>query len=119
MHTNFVQDRQDSVPIPGHAGCRYKAMFKLRKSIPEAAKLAKSDPDRFEVGSTAWVTARFTTDKPMPKKIWEKWLDESYGLSDAAGSGKKPAAKKPAAKKTAKKKSTTAGKKAAPKRRRS
>ena len=70
-------------------GGRYKAMFKLQKSMPEAAKLAKEDPDCWEVGSTSWVTARFTTDRPMPKKIWEKWLDESYQLSFAAGSGKR------------------------------
>ncbi len=65
----------------GMQGGRYKAMFKLKKSRPEAAKLAQKDPDCYEIGSTDWVTARFTADKPMPKKLWEKWLDESYHLS--------------------------------------
>jgi hypothetical protein len=65
----------------GVQGGRYKAMFKLKKSVPEATKLAEKDPDRFEVGSPPWVTARFTADSPMPKRLWKKWLDESYELS--------------------------------------
>ncbi len=65
----------------GEQGGRYKAMFKLDKSLPEATKLAKKEPDRYEVGSTAWVTARFTAEKPMPKKLREKWLEESHELS--------------------------------------
>ena len=88
----------------GMQGGRYKAMFKLDKSLPEATKLANKDPDDYQVGSTAWVTARFTADKPMPKKIWEKWLDESYNLSTGSGSKKKSAKKKSVKKKPAKKK---------------
>ena len=86
----------------GMQGGRYKAMFKLKSSIPEATKLAKEQPDCFEVGSTAWVTARFTADQPMPKKLWEKWLDESYTLSVPASKGKKITARKPTPKKVAK-----------------
>ena len=63
----------------GMQGGRYKAMFKLKKSIPQAVKLAETDPDRYQVGS--WVTARFTADEPMPKRLWKKWLDESYALT--------------------------------------
>lgn len=85
-------------------GGRYKAMFKLEKSKSEAAKLAKTDPDCYSVGSTAWVTARFTADKPMPKKLWEKWLDESYQLTIAKGFGKKKTKKMGVKKKTTKKK---------------
>jgi len=66
----------------GPQGDRFKAMFKLKASITEAKQLAKDDPDRFEVGSTAWVTARFTAERPMPKRLWEKWLAESYRLAD-------------------------------------
>ncbi len=73
----------------GEQGGRYKAMFKLKDSIPEASKLAKKDPDDYQLGSTAWVTARFTAAKPMPKRLWEKWLDESYALSAPGGAGKK------------------------------
>jgi hypothetical protein len=71
--------------------------------MSEAVKLAKKEPDRFEVGSTAWVTARFTAEKPMPKKVWEKWLDESYKLSLAAGTKKRATTKKPAKSKVSKK----------------
>ena len=66
---------------PGPKGKGFKAMFKLKKSMPEAKKLASKNPDRFEVGSTGWVTTRFTAEKPLPRKLWEKWLDESYQLS--------------------------------------
>ena len=78
----------------GEQGGRYKAMFKLQTSMSEAARLAKQDSNHYDVGSTAWVTARFSADEPMPKKLWEKWLDESYALSVARGAGRKPTAKK-------------------------
>ena len=65
----------------GPQGGRFKAMFKLNDSKSEAATLAKEEPDRYEVGSTGWITARFSAEKPMPKKIWSKWLDESYALT--------------------------------------
>ena len=80
---------------PGAKGQGFKAMFKLSRSLPEARKLAAKDPDHFEVGSTGWVTTRFTSEKPLPKSIWAKWLKESYGLScDSAAKGKKKTAKK-------------------------
>ncbi|HNO78952.1 MAG TPA: MmcQ/YjbR family DNA-binding protein [Phycisphaerae bacterium] len=67
----------------GTQGGRYKAMFKLDKSIPEATKLAAKSPDEYEVGKGGWVVARFTAEKPIPKKTWEKWLTESYELTGA------------------------------------
>lgn len=87
----------------GEQGGRSKAMFKLDASMPEAVKLAKRDPDDYQVGSTAWVTARFTAEQPMPKALWQKWLDESYALSAGAGA-KKAVAKKAVAKKARAKK---------------
>ncbi len=72
----------------GTQGGRYKAMFKLKTSMPAALKLSKKEPDCYAVGKAGWVTARFTADRPMPKKLWEAWLDESYQLSLAAGGGK-------------------------------
>lgn len=66
---------------PGRKGVGYKAMFKLKASMPQAEKLAIDDPEHFEVGNTGWVTARFSADKPLPKKLWSKWLKESYALS--------------------------------------
>ena len=70
---------------PGAKGQGFKAMFKLEQSIPQARKLAAKDPDRFEVGSTSWVTTRFSSEKPLPKSIWEKWLKESYDLTCDSG----------------------------------
>ena len=58
----------------GMQGGRYKVMFKLQRSMLEAIKLADKEPDCYQVGSTSWVTARFTADKPIPKKIWKGGL---------------------------------------------
>lgn len=69
---------------PGPKGKGFKAMFKLKASMPKALKLAAEDPKRFEVGSTGWVTARFTVEEPLPKRIWEKWLTESYEVTCGA-----------------------------------
>ena len=69
---------------PGPKGRGFKAMFKLKASMPEALKFAEEDPKRFEVGSTRWVTARFTAEQPMPERIWEKWLSESYDVTRGA-----------------------------------
>jgi YjbR len=88
----------------GMQGGRYKAMFKLQESMSEAAELATKEPDRYEVGSTAWVTARFTADQPMPRKLWKKWLDESYELSVGRVAGKTSTRKTVAAQKSVKKK---------------
>lgn len=86
----------------GMQGGRCKAMFKLRDSLPEARIFAQAEPDRFDVGSTFWVTTRFTPEKPMPKKLWEKWLDESYNLSVDTSPGKKNAGMSSPKKKSAK-----------------
>ena len=66
---------------PGPKGQGFKAMFKLKQSMSQAEKLAAKDPGRFEVGSTGWVTTRFTAEKPLPKSVWEKWLAESYEVT--------------------------------------
>ena len=73
----------------GPQGGRYKAMFKLEKSIDQAKELAEKKPDDFQVGSNKWVTARFSIEKPLPIRIWKKWLKESYELCK-----KKPTPKK-------------------------
>lgn len=63
---------------PGAKGIGYKAMFKLEASLGEAENLAKSEPERYEIGVGNWVTTRFTMEEPLPKKIWSRWLKESY-----------------------------------------
>ena len=72
---------------PGKKGVGFKAMFKLDESMPEARKLASEHPKRFEVGSTAWVTTRFTVEEPLPETVWAPWLDESYALAGGTGLG--------------------------------
>ena len=97
---------------PGPKGVGFKAMFRLAHSMSQARKLASQEPDRFEVGSTGWVTTRFTAEKPLPKSIWEKWLQESYEICCGSRTGK-AVKKKRSAKKAAKKKPAAAKKKSA------
>ena len=56
-------------------------MFKLDRSMAHARELASAQPDRYEVGSTGWVTTRFTAEDPLPGEIWQVWLEESYELA--------------------------------------
>ncbi len=67
---------------PGAKGVGYKAMFKLKPSMSQALSLAKDNPEHFEVGSTGWVTTRFSAEKPLPNELWEKWLEESYLVTE-------------------------------------
>ncbi len=85
---------------PGAKGVGFKAMFKVKLSRPEAESLAATQPDRFDVSSSAWVTARFTADAPLPRAIWKKWLQESYDLCCSASAKKvaRPTVKKKAVK---------------------
>lgn len=69
---------------PGAKGRGFKAMFKLDQSMPQAKKLASTQSDRFEVGSTGWVTTRFTAEEPLPPSVWEEWLQESYELASGS-----------------------------------
>jgi len=73
---------------PGAKGHGFKAMFKLGPSMPQAKRLAASDPDRFEVGSTGWVTTRFTAEVPLREEIWQPWLAESYEMAGGSRTGK-------------------------------
>ena len=92
---------------PGAKGQGFKAMFKLERFIPQASKLAAEDSSRIQIGSNGWVTTRFTTEKPLPKSIWEKWLKESYELTcDSGTKTKRTTATKTANKKTTRKKAT-------------
>ena len=62
----------------GEQGGRHKAMFKLTASLTEAKLLAEQRPKDFQIGTSGWVTTRFTDDSPMPEELWNRWLDESY-----------------------------------------
>ena len=66
---------------PGAKGQGFKAMFKLDYSMAHARDLASAEPSRYEVGSTGWVTTRFSAEAPLPRAIWEAWLEESYELA--------------------------------------
>jgi hypothetical protein len=74
---------------PGTKGVGFKAMFKLQASLPRARALAAQHPHRFEVGATGWVTARFTADEPLPRRLWEKWLAESWEVTCGTGKAAK------------------------------
>ena len=82
---------------PGPKGIGYKAMFKLEVSLEEAKDLAKSEPERFQLGVGSWVTKRFSTEDPLPKKIWSSWLKKSHaGVTKGGGAKKKSARRKKA-----------------------
>jgi len=72
---------------PGAKGRGFKAMFKLDESMPQAKELASTHPDRFEVGSTGWVTTRFTAEQPLPDALWQTWLEESYDQAARSRAG--------------------------------
>ena len=74
---------------PGAKGVGYKAMFKLEASLQEAKGLSKTAPERYEIGVGNWVTTRFSADDPLPKKIWSRWLKESYAGATKGGAAKK------------------------------
>ncbi len=79
---------------PGPKGIGYKAMFKLEVSLKEAKDLAKSEPERFELGVGNWVTTRFSAADPLPKKIWSSWLKESHAGATKSGGAKKKSARR-------------------------
>jgi len=80
---------------PGTKGVGYKAMFKLEASLEKAKRLAKSEPERYELGVGNWVTTRFSAEHPLPKTIWSSWLEESYaGATKTGNTGKKSARQK-------------------------
>ena len=77
----------------GAKGIGSKAMFKLEASLEEAKGLAKGEPHRFELGVGNWVTTRFSAEDPLPKKIWSRWLKESYAVATKIGGAKKSTAR--------------------------
>ena len=79
---------------PGTKGIGYKAMFKLEVSMVDAKGLAKSEPERFELGVGNWVTTRFSAEEPLPKKIWSSWLKESHAGATKSGGAKKKSARR-------------------------
>ena len=79
---------------PGPKGIGYKAMFKLEESLEEAKNLAKSEPERFELGVGNWITTRFSAEDPLPKKIWSSWLKESHAGATKSGGAKKKSARR-------------------------
>ncbi len=74
---------------PGTKGVGYKAMFKLEASLGEAKSLAKSEPERYELGVGNWVTTRFSAEDPLPKTIWSSWLKESHAGATNSGTATK------------------------------
>ena len=84
QHSFKVGKRAFLYTGPGPKGVGFKAMFKLKGSMPQATALAGAHPSRFEVGSTGWVTTRFTAEEPLPVEVWEAWLAESYALAAPA-----------------------------------
>jgi len=93
----------------GMQGGRYKAMFKLDASLPEARRLAEESPADYQVGTGGWVTARFSAGRPIPQRRWKTWLDESHARCLPPAKARVPVKKQSAGKKaTAKRRSPKA-----------
>ena len=58
----------------------YEVRLKLKDSLTEAKKLAKKDPDQYEVGGIGWVKVTYSRDKSPPRGLMERWIDESFRL---------------------------------------
>lgn len=58
----------------------FNAMLKLCQSLPEATRLAASEPECYKVGVHGWVTATFRHEQSPPPGLLERWIDESYRL---------------------------------------
>lgn len=54
--------------------------LKLDSSIPEVSKLAKGDPERWQVGTHGWTALRFPPDDPPAADDLERWITESFLL---------------------------------------
>lgn len=54
--------------------------LKLAASVPEIAKLAKSDGERWQTGKGGWTLLRFPPDDPPPSADLERWITESFML---------------------------------------
>jgi hypothetical protein len=76
LECSAFQARKKTFMFMGRADLR----LKLQQSLSEAVKLAAKEPQRFQAGSSGWVTIRFSPDQPPPLDILERWLDESYRL---------------------------------------
>jgi predicted DNA-binding protein (MmcQ/YjbR family) len=54
------------------------ARLRLRKSAPEAQKLAKQEPQRYVIGPQGWAKIFLAEDPPLDLLL--EWLEESYRL---------------------------------------
>lgn len=59
---------------------RHKVMLKLGDSLEAAEAVAAEHPDECGVGKTKWVTLRFDEKPPVTKRVWAKWIKESFGV---------------------------------------
>ena len=58
----------------------YNLRLKLSNSLDEAETLEKKSPDNYSVGAHGWTLLTFHHTKQPPKKLLERWIDESFRL---------------------------------------
>lgn len=89
-------------------------MLKLDQSLPEATRLAATNPGSVKAGAGGWVTVKFADRQPVSDDQLSQWLEESYRLFAPKQAGAKSPSKTTAAtrpvKKAAGKKSTKVAK---------
>jgi hypothetical protein len=60
-------------------GC-YTLRLKLAASVPEAKKLMKQDPERFNIGVGGWAKVTFGEAEKAPVELLRRWIAESHRL---------------------------------------
>src|SRR5688500_782995 len=50
------------------------ALVKLAGSLAEAKRLAKAEPERYQVGKTAWVKLMFSPEAPPARDVVKRWI---------------------------------------------
>jgi predicted DNA-binding protein (MmcQ/YjbR family) len=57
---------------------QHNARVRLKKSAPEAQKLAKEEPQRYVIGPQGWAKVLLAEDPPIDLLL--RWLEESYRM---------------------------------------
>ena len=58
----------------------YNLRLKLADSLNEAEGLEQKSPENYSVGTHGWTLLTFPHNKQPPKKLLERWIEESFRL---------------------------------------
>jgi hypothetical protein len=104
LESRTVRAKKKAFLFLGQKDGMCQVRLKLDGSLSDAAKRAKKEPERVQVGAKGWVLLRLPADeapRPTEKGFLEAWIRESYDVvvgvaSELAAKRKSKAVKKPA-----------------------